>query len=68
MWRPGDLVRQRASIFRVDEVAGNPMIVVDVIYPPGDDHSLPSEIITMFNGRLYHWTMEGLESWSDNSR
>ena len=64
MWKPGDLVRQRASIFRVDEVAGKPMIVIDVVYPPGEARGWPLEVITECNGRLYRWNPDGLETYA----
>ena len=61
MWKPGDLVRQAPSIFRVDEVAGKPMLVIDVIYPPGEAQGWPLEVITECNGRLYRWNPEALQ-------
>lgn len=64
MWKPGDLVKQRASIFRVDEVGGNPMIVIEVLCPSGEDGTWPTEVITMFDGRLYHWNPDALETYS----
>lgn len=60
MWKPGDLVKQRVSIFRVDEVAGKPMLVIDVIYPPGEAQGWPLEVITECNGKLYRWNPDGL--------
>ena len=55
MWKVGDLVKQRPSIFRIDAVGGKPMLVVDVIYSKGKASGWPVEVITECDGRLYHW-------------
>ncbi len=60
MWKIGDLVKQRPSIFRIDAVGGKPMLVVDVIYSKGKASGWPVEVITECDGRLYHWNPEGL--------
>ena len=60
MWRPGDLVKQRPSIFRVDEVGGKVMIVIDIIHPGVSNR--PPEVITQCNGKLYHWNEDALIS------
>ena len=60
MWKVGDLVKQRTSIFRIDEVAGKPMIIVEVVYPDNDTSKWPLEVITEYNGRLYRWNPDGL--------
>lgn len=67
MWKPGDLVKQRVSIFRIEEVVGKAMIVVDVIYPPGEAHSWPTEVITQCDGKLYRWNPDGLVSYDGPS-
>jgi hypothetical protein len=63
MWKPGDVVQQVPSIFRVDAVVGKPMTVVNVIYPPGKDEGWPLRVITQCDDNLYEWTPEGLEAY-----
>ena len=60
MWKIGDLVRQSPGIFRIEEVAGKPMTIVDIIYTKGKASGWPLEVITQCDGRLYHWNPEGL--------
>ena len=64
MWKVGDLVKQRPSIFRIDAVGGKPMLVVDVIYSKGKASGWPVEVITECDGRLYHWNPDALETYS----
>lgn len=68
MWKIGDLVKQRPSIFRVEEVVGKPMTVVDIIYSKGKASGWPLEVITQCDGRLYHWDPNGLMSYTGASR
>ena len=67
MWKIGDLVKQRVGIFRIDEVAGKPMIIVDIIYSKGKASGWPLEVIIQCDGRLYHWNPDGLVSYTGPS-
>ena len=61
MWKVGDIVRQRPSIFRIEEVAGKDMTIVNIKYPPGRTSGWPLEVITKCGGRLYRWNPEALQ-------
>ena len=67
MWKVGDLVKQRPSIFRVEEVVGVPMEVVRVVYPEGNTSGWPLEVITKYKGRLYRWGPDGLMPYTGHS-
>ena len=60
MWKVGDLVKQRVSILRVDEVAGKPMIIIEIRYPRGDTTKYPDEIVTQCGNRFYRWNPDQL--------